>query len=139
MRFKHTLSPDSDYFNKLDKDIRDQIVRFSRFKAVQSLLCTSKSNYQLFKSSSKRALIYVIRGNLEALQWLTIHHPEELLEKGTITDLSGRKFKRVSAWQLKNFLCDAHMKYHLLQLIPKEMKPLFITQEVEMGLGQGGA
>ena len=140
-RQKQPLPKEFGDFNTLNKDIASQIAGHSPFRGMQSILCTNKANYELFKPCSKRALTYVTQGNLKALHWAINNNPEELFEKHHIIDPRGRIFYKVkvSAYQKIIFLCDADMKHQIIKLIPdtKEMKAQCKAQEEE--LGKGGA
>jgi hypothetical protein len=91
--------------------------------ALKEIARVSKSGYLLFQSNFliNSLLWYVAAGEQDNAQKLLKQYPELLLERGTVTDYSGRTFSNISAWELMRWNGDTlHMGNMLIKSLPED-------------------
>lgn len=66
-------------------------------------------------------LLHVVRGEIAQAKAMLMQDPGLLLEKGTVTDYSHRKFKDIYAYQYALWSLDTEMREMLLQFLPIEV------------------
>ncbi len=75
---------------------------------------------QLSKDKIIQFLTHVYRGNLEYVEKFLIHDKKFASAQGDITDLYGRKFKQVMAFQYAYWAMDIEMCELILRYLPQE-------------------
>ncbi len=141
---ERALTPNDpdNIFGSLYEDVAGVVARSLSVNHILNLMPVSKTTYHLFRPSlssllAMKAQTGVVQGNPNGLALIAEHKPEVLFEKGRVTDLRGRIFYSISAYQLTTFLCDADMKKTIDPLIPERLNEIRQKQYAE--LGSGGA
>ncbi len=144
-RNKEDQSLNPDAFGVLNKDVACVIIDHSSVRDILNLIRVSKTTYTLFRPSltltlAHKAQVCAVQGNPDGLVLIAKQKPEALFEKlFRTTDLYGRIFYSISAYQLIIFLCDEDMKEKVEPFIPEWLNPIRQAQYAEIVSGGGGA
>ncbi len=91
---------------------------------MAQLAATNKFYNTLFQPRLRvtQLLVHVVRGQQDEADALLKNHPQLLLERGDVTDCSGRLFKKISAyeyayWALDTYMCRM-LEKHIMALEP---------------------
>ncbi len=91
---------------------------------MAQLAATNKFYNTLFQPRLRvtQLLVHVVRGQQDEADALLKNHPQLLLERGDVTDCSGRLFKKISAyeyayWALDTYMCRM-LEKHIMVLEP---------------------
>ena len=132
---------EQSFLGVLNEDVAGVLARSLSVNHILNLMSACNTTYRLFKPSLNSCLgmaqTWVVQGNPDELAKIAKHKPEALFERRQVTDLRGRIFPSISAYQLTIFLCDADMKKTIDPFIPERLNEIRQKQYAE--LGSGGA
>ena len=128
------------------EEIRNQTERFTYFRALPDVLQKEMWGYLNLRDKSKLAstsqeyrrllsndlmtakmLMLVAQGQQTQAQSLLGHQPNLLLQRGDVTDYSGRTFKNITAYEYAYWAKDWHMCRMLEAQMDEETKALTLA------------
>lgn len=123
----------NDKFDKLQKDTTAQ---FLSTHELINLTQTSKKLHSLFsprvneKKLLHQLLIHVVRAEYSAVAALLQTHIHLLLQQGSVTDCSGRKFNAISPFAYSLWALDKPMWTIMLQGLSKEQNNALLIEQL---------
>jgi hypothetical protein len=84
------------------------------------LIRTAKSSKSFFQPilDVRKFLYYLVRGNHDVIQEMLLNDPWLLLQRGNVTDCSGRTFENISGFEYALWALDKHMWALMLDCLP---------------------
>ncbi len=94
---------EQSFLGVLNEDVAGVLARSLSVNHILNLMSACNTTYRLFKPSLNSCLgmaqTWVVQGNPDELAKIAKHKPEALFERRQVTDLRGRIFPSISAYQ----------------------------------------
>ena len=116
----------------LADEMKKELSGYLNLKEISSLAITSKPNNTLFSNTlmtakNTKLLMLVAHGEEPQAHALIGHQSKVLLERGDVTDYSGRTFKNITAYEYAYWAKDWHMCRMLESHMDEETKAVTLS------------
>ena len=120
-RFEKTKPKESTLFNQLPENIQVEIFHNLNIQEKSNLAMVDRNCYQLFSKYiyAQKLIMLVAHGDEAGASSLLDRFPNLALERGDITDYSGRTFKNITAYEYAYWARD----WHMLDMLEAHMSP----------------
>ena len=120
-RFEKTKPKESTLFNQLPENIQVEIFHNLNIQEKSNLAMVDRNCYQLFSKYIyvQKLIMLVAHGDEAGASSLLDRFPNLALERGDITDYSGRTFKNITAYEYAYWARD----WHMLDMLEAHMSP----------------
>lgn len=110
-----------ELLNELPSDLQFKIVQDLSNPDLVNLAQASQYHFALFKpiDNIRKLLNHVVRGQHDAVQSMLTDDINLMLQRGKVTDYSGREFENISAFEYALWALDKHMWAKMISCLPQ--------------------